>query len=573
MANKEPNSEDASQATDNVERKRSKRFETLDNRPVNKDGIVEEWPEVGFVAMESPDDPDPSITVEDGTIVEMDGIEREEFDFVDQFIADYAIDPEVADEALELDSVEFAHMLADINVPREEIKRLATGMTPAKLTEVVNQMNTVEMMMALQKVRTRKNPGNQCHVTSVKDHPAQLVADAAESALRGFDEAETTVGITRIAPFNALSLLIGTQCGRGGVLTQCAVEEATELELGMRGMTSYAETVSVYGTEDVFKDGDDTPYSKAFLASGYASRGVKMRFTSGSGSEVNMGQAEGKSMLYLETKCVLVTKGCGVQGLQNGSISTVAIPAAVPSGLRCILAENLIAGMVDLEMASGNDQTFTHSETRRTAHMIPQMFPGTDFIFSGYSAVPNYDDMFAGSTFDSSDFDDYNLIQRDFKVDGGTKDVEEEEVIKYRNRAVKALQAVFEELGFPPITDEEVEAATYADGSDDMPDRNQAQDIDAAQEMMEREVTGADIVTILVERGFEEIAENILGVLKSRVSGDYLHTSAILDEEFNVVSAVNNPNDYEGPGTGYRMSEERWEEIKNYRHAVDPKDV
>ena len=447
-------------------------------------------------------------------------------------------------------------------------------MTPAKLTEVVNQMNTVEMMiMALQKVRTRKNPGNQCHVTSVKDHPAQLVADAAEAALRGFDEAETTVGITRIAPFNALSLLVGTQCGRGGTLTQCAVEEATELELGMRGITSYAETVSVYGTEDVFKDGDDTPWSKAFLASGYASRGVKMRFTSGSGSEVNMGQAEGKSMLYLETKCVLIAKGCGVQGLKNGSISTVAIPAAVPSGLRCILAENLIAGMVDLEMASGNDQTFTHSDTRRTAHMIPQMFAGTDFIFSGYSAVPNYDDMFAGSTFDSSDFDDYNLIQRDFKVDGGTKDVEEETVVKYRNRAVKALQAVFEELGFPPITDEEVEAATYADGSEDMPDRNQAQDIEAAQELMEREITGADVARILHERGFEEIAENILGILKSRVSGDYLQTSAILDEEFNVVSAVNNPNDYEGPGTGYRIDDDRWEEIKNYRHAIDPEDV
>lgn len=554
-------------------RQRSKRFERLDDRPVNQDGLVEEWPEVGFVAMGSPDDPDPSIQVEDGTVVEMDGTDREDFDFVDRFIADYAIDAEVAEEAAAIDSVEFARMLADINVPREEIRRLATGMTPAKLTEVVNQMNVVEMMMALQKVRTRKNPGNQCHVTSVKDHPAQLVADAAEAALRGFDEAETTVGITRIAPFNALSLLIGTQCGRGGTLTQCAVEEATELELGMRGITSYAETVSVYGTEDVFRDGDDTPWSKAFLASGYASRGVKMRFTSGSGSEVNMGQAEGKSMLYLETKCVLVTKGCGVQGLQNGSISTVAIPAAVPSGLRCILAENLIAGMVDLEMASGNDQTFTHSDTRRTAHMLPQMFAGTDFIFSGYSAVPNYDDMFAGSTFDSSDFDDYNLIQRDFKVDGGTRDVEEETVVTHRNRAVKALQAVFEELGFPPITDEEVEAATYADGSEDMPDRNQAQDIEAAQELMEREITGADVARILHQRGFEEIAENVLGILKSRVSGDYLQTSAILDEEFDVVSAVNDPNDYEGPGTGYRISDERWEEIKNYRHAIDPEDV
>ena len=43
------------------------------------------------------------------------------------------------------------------------------------------------------------------------------------------------------------------------------LEEATELELGMRGFTAYAETISVYGTEDVFTDGDDTPWSKGFL--------------------------------------------------------------------------------------------------------------------------------------------------------------------------------------------------------------------------------------------------------------------------------------------------------------------
>ena len=88
--------------------------------------------------------------------------------------------------------------------------------------------------------------------------------------------------------------------GRKGVLTQCAVEEATELELGIRGLTTYAETLSVYGTEKVFVDGDDTPYSKAFLNAAYASRGLKVRFTSGSGSEVLMGSSEQKSMLYLE---------------------------------------------------------------------------------------------------------------------------------------------------------------------------------------------------------------------------------------------------------------------------------
>ncbi len=33
------------------------------------------------------------------------------------------------------------------------------------------------------------------------------------------------------------------------------------------------------------------------------------------------------------------------------------------------------------------------------------------------------------------------------------------------------MQALFKGLGLPPITDEEVEAATYAHGSKDMPER------------------------------------------------------------------------------------------------------
>jgi len=575
MSDNDSHRTDGSGELEGSARKRSKRFETLDERAVTEDGFVNEWPEVGFVAMESPNDPEPSVTVEDGTIVEMDGKERAEFDFLDRFIADYALDVEKAEEAVAIDSESFARDLVDINVPREEIVELSTAMTPAKLCEVVNQLDTAEIIMAMKKMRTRKNPGNQCHVTSVDDNVAQIAADAAEAALRGFYEAENTVGVARMAPLTALAQQIGAQCGRGGVITQCAVEEATELELGMRGMTGYAETVSVYGTEDVFKDGDDTPWSKAFLASGYASRGLKMRYTSGAGAELNMGQAEGKSMLYLESRCVLVTKGCGVQGLQNGGISCIAIPTSVPGGVKEVAAENLITMLADLEVASGNDQTFTHSDKRRTARMMPQFLAGTDFIFSGYSAVPNYDNMFAGSTFDSSDFDEYNVMQRDLQVEGGTNPVDEETVIEHRERAVRALQVVFDELGFPPITEEEVEAAIYADGSKDMPDRSIADDIQAAEEMMDENVTGADVVRILAKNGFDEIAENFLGMLKGRVAGDYIQTSAVFegDGDFDVVSAVNNPNDYQGPGTGHRLEGEEWEKKKDLRFATDPEDI
>ena len=51
---------------------RSKRFEYLDQRPVNQDGYIKEWPDVGLIAMNSPFDPKPSIKIENGVVVEMD---------------------------------------------------------------------------------------------------------------------------------------------------------------------------------------------------------------------------------------------------------------------------------------------------------------------------------------------------------------------------------------------------------------------------------------------------------------------------------------------------------------------
>ena len=270
--------------------------------------------EMGFAAMSSPYDPEPSVRVENGKIVELDGKKREDFDFIDQFIADYAINIELAERSMSVPALDIARMIVDIHVSRKEILTLISGITPARMTEVINHLNVVELMMGMQKMRARKTPGNQAHITNLKDDPVQIAADAAEGALRGFAEEETTMGVARYAPLSSIALLIGSQAGRPGVLTQCSAEEATELELGIRGLTTYAETLSVYGTEKVFIDGDDTPYSKAFLNSAYASRGLKVRFTSGSGSEVLMGNSEKKSMLYLECRCLYATKGAGKPG-------------------------------------------------------------------------------------------------------------------------------------------------------------------------------------------------------------------------------------------------------------------
>ena len=509
--------------------------------------------------------------IDDGVVTRLDGKKAAEFDVIDRFLVAHGLDLEVAAEAMALPDERIARMLVDVDVPREELVRLARGLTPAKLARVVGMLDPVELMMALKKLRARRDPGNQAHVTNLKESPALLAADAAEAARRGFDELETTVGVARYAPLNALALLVGSQTGRPGVMTQCAVEERRNLELAIRGLVTYAETLSVYGTEPVFADGDDTPWSKAFLGSAYASRGVKVRFTSGTGSEALMGHAQGLSMLYLEARCISVVRAAGAQGVQNGSISCVALVLSVPGGTRAILAENVLAAWHDLEVASGNDAIASHSAIRKTAKLMGQFLPGTDFVTSGYSVMPRRDNTFGGGNYDADDLDEWLTLQRDWQVDGGIEPVAEDELLRVRERAARATQAVFAELGLPVVTDEEVDAATHAHGSPDLPDRDRAADVEAADELLRRGTSALDIALALDRAGFEDVAEAVLGMLRQRVAADYLQTAAVIEPDGLVRSAVNDPNAYLGPGTGYRLQGERWELLQALPHVVDPR--
>jgi propanediol dehydratase large subunit len=550
---------------------RSKRFEKLADRPVNKETFIYPWPETGLIVADSPLDPSPSLKIENGTVTEMDGVQQAEFDLIDHFIARHAINLKTTEQAMNRPSLQIARMLVDINVPRAEILELVSGCTPAKLVQIVGQMNVLEMMMGLTKMRARRTPANQAHVTNRKENPALLAADAAEAALRGFAEVETTVGVTRYAPLNALAILVGSQTGRGGVLTQCAVEEATNLRLGFKGLTSYSETLSVYGSERTFIDGDDTPWSKAFLGAAYASRGVKTRYTSGTGAAALMGHAEGKSMLYLEARCLMVTRGAGSQGAQNGSISCIALPESLPGGVRAVLAENLLAMMLGLEVASGNDALASHSEMRKSAKLMLQFIPGTDFITSGYGAIPRYDNMFGGGDFDVTELDDWCVLQRDMQIDGGIVPVEEKAVLQVRKRAAKAIKAVFEAFDFNAVSDSEVQAAITAFSSEDMPDRDKVADLKSAQKLLGGPLTVVDVIQALANDGYEDIAANIFELQCQRAIGDYLQPAAIFDDNFKVLSALTDPNDYRGPGTGYRVEGQRWSVLQNLPQAWDPR--
>lgn len=227
--------------------------------------------------------------------------------------------------------------------------------------------------------------------------------------------------------------------------------------------------------------------------------------------------------------------------------------------------------MLGLEVASGNDALSSHSEIRKSAKLMLQFIPGTDFITSGYGAIPRYDNMFGGGNFDVSELDDWYALQRDLQVDGGIVPVKEEAVLESRQQAARALQSVFAELGFAPISEAEVEAAVQAYSSRDMPDRDRVADIAAARELLHGPLTVLDVIAALEKTGYRDVAANILELQRQRVMGDYLQPAAIFDDNFRVVSAVTAPNDYQGPGTGYRVEGERWARLQNIPRAWDPR--
>ena len=239
-----------------VGERRSKRFVSRERRELRKELLVEPFAELGLVAMNGPNDPDPELVVEGGEVVRLDGRGRAEFDILDRFLVRHGIDLDVAAEAASLSDEEIARRLVDVHVPRSELVRLSRGLTPARLARVASLLDPVEMMFALRKLRARRRPANQAHVTNLKENPALLAADAAEAGARGFAETETTVGVARYAPLNAIAILVGSQTGRPGVMTQCAVEERRNLQLAIQGLVTYAEA------RNAFDQGMSSPSTK-----------------------------------------------------------------------------------------------------------------------------------------------------------------------------------------------------------------------------------------------------------------------------------------------------------------------
>ena len=91
--------------------------------------------------MMGPNDPKPSVKVENGKIVEMDGKKLEDFDLIDLYIAKYGINIDNVEKVMNMDSTKIARMLVDPNVSRDEIIEITSALTPAKAEEIISKLD------------------------------------------------------------------------------------------------------------------------------------------------------------------------------------------------------------------------------------------------------------------------------------------------------------------------------------------------------------------------------------------------------------------------------------------------
>ena len=89
-------------------------FASRARRELNVEQLVSPYPELGLVAANGPNDPEPELVVENGVVVRLDGREVAEFDVIDRFVVAHGLDLDIAAEAMALADLELARRLVDV---------------------------------------------------------------------------------------------------------------------------------------------------------------------------------------------------------------------------------------------------------------------------------------------------------------------------------------------------------------------------------------------------------------------------------------------------------------------------
>ena len=265
-----------------------------------------------------------------------------------------------------------------------------------------------------------------------------------------------------------------------------------------------------------------------------------------------MGHAEGCSMLYLEARCLLVTRGAGSQGVQNGSISCIALPESLPGGVRAVLAENLLAAMLGLEVRLGqrraglalghpqDGQADAPVHPRHRLHLLRlqrhaaarQPVRRRQLRRRGLRRLQRAPARHAGG---------WRRAPGDGRGGAGGP------AAGARRRSRRSMRS----WAFPPSPTTRWRRRRSATAATTCRSATPVADLAAADRFLAGDLGDAGRGRrAAAGAASTQAAANILEMGRQRVAGDYLQPAAIFDRDVRACSsAINDPNDYAGPGT------------------------
>ena len=278
-------------------------------------------------------------------------------------------------------------------------------------------------------------------------------------------------------------------------------------------------------------------------------------------------------MLYLEARCLAAIRAAGSQGVQNGSISCVAL---VLVGARAACARSWPRTCSPPGSTSRSRRATTRSrrtrEIRKTAKLMGQFLPGHRLRHLGLLG-------------DAARGQHVRRRQLRRRRPRGVDDDAARLAGRRRDRAGRGGRGARRPREGGARDAGGVRRArlpaghgrrrwrrpTYGYASRDLPDRDRAADVAAADRVLEGTVSALDVVRELDAAGFtrrrrgraRDAAPARVGRLPPDLGDDRRPTA-------RVHSAVSDPNPYEGPGTGYRLEGERWELLQQLPYVLDP---
>ena len=275
-------------------------------------------------------------------------------------------------------------------------------------------------------------------------------------------------------------------------------------------------------------------------------------------------------MLYLEARCLVVVRAAGSQGIQNGSISCIALALAVPGGTREVLAENVLARVARPRGRLGkrrDREPFRDPQDRQADGPVPARHRLRHLGLLGDAALRQH------------------VRRRQLRLARPRRvaDAPARLAGRRRDRAARrgAARWPCASAARAPCRPSSTCSGSRRSRTRRCGSRRRASTRATCRTATGRPTSlpatacwasGSAASTSHArssERGFAEVAEAVFGMQLQKVAARLPPDLRDHRADGTVVSAVNDANSYSGPGTGYRLEGERWQRLQQLPYTID----